>query len=1002
MPHSTPQLPASGSPSSSTPITTTPSKTIQPSPPSKSSTPPPPPAPMAHHAITYSPYEPHNAASSSSAFRRPSPPSSAPGAPSTIPGLYSYSSYPFPGQALHHPNGSHSSAGLHHVGSSPPPPSRPLHGSHPHHPSQPAGRPITKLHSYHPSPHHHYHHQHPAALSLPPSAGSPPLHPYGYSHHGHEPSHPPHPHHGHHYHHYAPPPAQYSSWEGPMRITPERTAHLETFRGGACTCKKSRCLKLYCQCFASSTTCGPRCKCQGCQNTTEHGEEIESARQTILERNPAAFDEKFPVHSTRFVTTLPPPGVPHFHVHHNTTANYPPPRTPPPHVHHSYHYPVATISSASQQPQTMVAPTSSANIPVYTSNPTSSPTVPPPVVETTPLSNTAAVSPESASLTSTLSEDRSTQYGCKCRRSFCLKKYCECYQNSSYCSLQCRCTNCKNFPDGSTITNNTSDRSVATSDTAETSVSSSASCMITPAFANGSPQTSLPQVASAVHAFVRSVRQVSVSALPSTPEKQEHGDQGAGGLSSHPIGFGQVRNDASQSSTAEVRCPPPPRSLNAGSNAQIRQVSQEALLDSMDTKVTNLPTSQDESRGASESPSQDEPSNETREAEDRQNSHDSRSSGTDALAIMAAVAMTELVGRVSTSELEEGNSSSDSILGPKPVDSSQRSLSFRSPETPVQDDVTRQPKRKSSAEDDMRLPFKKRRTPSPRPTILVTLRSKSEDDTKDEERVQRMASTMTLESRNPSPIGPNSNHYYCTPSEAQGYPFSSPPLTAATPTRAFQYSHPTMTTAHTTTTPKKPTFQPPVQHVSRGEDYLYSFGCYQNCNQAHVHPNSYHHTSQQPPGEYTVASSFHRVTSQQTQPSSQPVATTPASYEEIMRSCGLPKSLSFRKICSKCGKTRSEHGELGFGNKCVFQECGKCLAGLHVHRKAGQPMGILCQLTVRQGAAPGASTLYERKIRELAARADMQREIQRRNKKKKQEADGEPVGPPTVDQHVVV
>jgi hypothetical protein len=95
----------------------------------------------------------------------------------------------------------------------------------------------------------------------------------------------------------------------------------------------------------------------------------------------------------------------------------------------------------------------------------------------------------------------------------------------------------------------------------------------------------------------------------------------------------------------------------------------------------------------------------------------------------------------------------------------------------------------------------------------------------------------------------------------------------------------------------------------------------------------------------------------------------------VIKSSGLPKALSFRKICSKCGKTRGEHGELGFGNKCVFQDCGKCGAGVQMHTKAGSPMGILCRLTVDEGATPGAATTYERKIRELAARAELQKTL---------------------------
>ena len=39
------------------------------------------------------------------------------------------------------------------------------------------------------------------------------------------------------------------------------------------------------------------------------------------------------------------------------------------------------------------------------------------------------------------------------------------------------------------------------------------------------------------------------------------------------------------------------------------------------------------------------------------------------------------------------------------------------------------------------------------------------------------------------------------------------------------------------------------------------------------------------------------------------------------------------------------------------------------------PMGILCRLTVEEGATPGASGNYERKIRDLAARAELQKTL---------------------------
>mmetsp|Transcript_30179 Transcript_30179/g.72429 ORF Transcript_30179/g.72429 Transcript_30179/m.72429 type:complete len:224 (+) Transcript_30179:1213-1884(+) len=96
-----------------------------------------------------------------------------------------------------------------------------------------------------------------------------------------------------------------------------------------------------------------------------------------------------------------------------------------------------------------------------------------------------------------------------------------------------------------------------------------------------------------------------------------------------------------------------------------------------------------------------------------------------------------------------------------------------------------------------------------------------------------------------------------------------------------------------------------------------------------------------------------------------------STYDDVIKSSGLPKTLSFRKICSRCGRARGEHSELGFGNKCVFDDCGKCHAAVEIHKQYGSPMGIMCCLSVEEGATPGQVFRYERKIRDLSARAKL-------------------------------
>ena len=36
--------------------------------------------------------------------------------------------------------------------------------------------------------------------------------------------------------------------------------------------------------------------------------------------------------------------------------------------------------------------------------------------------------------------------GCHCKKSKCLKKYCECFERGELCEASCRCENCQNYP----------------------------------------------------------------------------------------------------------------------------------------------------------------------------------------------------------------------------------------------------------------------------------------------------------------------------------------------------------------------------------------------------------------------------------------------------------------------------------------------------------------------------------------------------------------------------
>lgn len=59
-----------------------------------------------------------------------------------------------------------------------------------------------------------------------------------------------------------------------------------------CNCKRSKCLKLYCECFAIGETCDPNCSCLECLNLRENIIRKDTIDQ-ILMKDPTAFNSKF-------------------------------------------------------------------------------------------------------------------------------------------------------------------------------------------------------------------------------------------------------------------------------------------------------------------------------------------------------------------------------------------------------------------------------------------------------------------------------------------------------------------------------------------------------------------------------------------------------------------------------------------------------------------------------------------------------------------------------------
>ncbi|KAL1151081.1 hypothetical protein V6Z11_A09G016800 [Gossypium hirsutum] len=79
------------------------------------------------------------------------------------------------------------------------------------------------------------------------------------------------------------------SKDSSKRKRDRKTSPDETEACKHCNCRRSRCLKLYCECFAAGIYCEDCCACENCVNKPDYEDIVLDIRHQIELRNPLAF-----------------------------------------------------------------------------------------------------------------------------------------------------------------------------------------------------------------------------------------------------------------------------------------------------------------------------------------------------------------------------------------------------------------------------------------------------------------------------------------------------------------------------------------------------------------------------------------------------------------------------------------------------------------------------------------------------------------------------------------